>query len=156
MRVPFIVRWPGVVQPGTTSSALVSTIDVLPTLIDVTSAESGRDLQLDGRSLLPLLKRDAGVVWRNAYCDTYDMIYLGDDGEQPHMRMIRTDRWKLIYYPHIDRMQLFDLLSDPHEVTDRSKDPASAKVVSELRGRLLAWQKEVGDPLVAPGSARKR
>lgn len=55
--VPFIVRGPGVVKPGSTSDALVSTIDILPTVAEVAGA--GSDLKVDGCSLVPLLKQEA-------------------------------------------------------------------------------------------------
>ena len=124
VRVPFIVRWPGVVERGSSSDALISTIDVLPTLVEATGAKA--PATVDGRSLLPLLESDSQVAWRNAYCDTYDMIYLGDDGEKPHMRMIRTQDWKLVLYhdengnPLDDgrRHELFHLETDRGECSN--------------------------------------
>ena len=62
--------------------------------------------------------------------------------------MIRTDRWKLIHYPHINRYQLFDLEADPWELRDLSAEARCASVVEDLRSKLESWQKEVGDPLV--------
>jgi arylsulfatase A-like enzyme len=62
--------------------------------------------------------------------------------------MICTDRWKLIVYPQIGKVQLFDLASDPHELCDVSADPAAAGVVAELRQKLDTWQREVGDPVL--------
>ena len=52
--VPFIIRWPGVVKPGSTSKALVSTIDILPTLSEIAGVKT--PLKTDGRSLVPILK----------------------------------------------------------------------------------------------------
>ena len=63
VRVPFIVRWPGVIKAGSVSDAMVSTIDVLPTLMEITGAETR--LQLDGRSMLPILKSQRGAPWRD-------------------------------------------------------------------------------------------
>ncbi len=62
--------------------------------------------------------------------------------------MVRTERWKLIAYPQIDRYQLFDLMSDPYETRDLAGDPQQAHVLEDLQGKLLAWRKEVGDPLL--------
>jgi hypothetical protein len=64
-------------------------------------------------------------------------------------RMIRTDRWKLIHYPKVERYQLFDLENDPYELRNVAVGPCRATVFAELRTKLEAWQKEVGDPLVA-------
>lgn len=145
--VPFIVRWPGVVKPGSTSDALVSTIDVLPTLIDVTSTPAGKKLRLDGRSLLPLLTQEAGAKWRDVYCDTYDMIYL----DEAHMRMVRTDRWKLVWYLDAKgrplashQHELFDLKSDPQELTNLYGQTPVAQVQARLESRLAEWMRHVG------------
>ena len=70
--VPFIVRWPRVVQPGISSEALISTIDILPTIMDITGADAGVNLRLDGRSLAPLLNGQRGVKWRDAWFDLYE------------------------------------------------------------------------------------
>jgi len=146
--VPFIVRWPGVVKPGTTSDALVSTIDVLPTLAEVAGVETPPGV--DGHSLLPLLKGDPNAPRRDAYFDTYDMIYLGDGGEQPHMRMMRTDDWKLVLYHDAHgnpldegrRHELFHLKRDPGELDNLYGKPQAAAVRRQLEERLRAWMRE--------------
>jgi len=149
--VPFIVRWPGVVKAGATSDKFISTIDILPTLMEATGAGAGQKLQLDGRSMLPLLKGEK-VSWRDAYSDTYDMIYLGNNGEKPHMRMIRTDRWKLVLYLDADghplangsRHELFDLKRDPDELTNLYGKPSVASIQQQLDTRLRTWMRETG------------
>lgn len=148
--VPFIVRWPGVVKPGTASDALVSTIDILPTLAEITGVKAPRNV--DGRSLLPLLKGEPNVVWRDAYCDTYEMIYLGDDGEKPHIRMIRSDDWKLLLYhdekgkplDNGSRHELFHLETDPGELTNLYGKPSVRPVQNRLEARLLTWMRKTG------------
>ncbi|MEQ2006906.1 MAG: sulfatase-like hydrolase/transferase [Limisphaerales bacterium] len=150
--VPFIVRWPGVVKAGATSDALVSSIDILPTLMAATGAGAGQGLKLDGRSLLPLLKGERGVTWRDFYCDTYDMIYLGNNGEKPHMRMVRTDRWKLVLHLDADghpldngsRHELFDLKGDTEELTNLYGKPSIASTQQQLDTRLRTWMRETG------------
>ncbi len=140
--VPFIVRWPGVVKAGTTSDAFVSTIDILPTLMAVTGASAGQNLTLDGRSILPLLKGET-AAWRNAYSDTYDMIYL----DESHMRMLRTDRWKLVFHFDADgrpqagvkRHELFDLKNDPEELTNLYGKQSVAETQQQLEAQLRAW-----------------
>lgn len=145
--VPFLVRWPGVVSPGSTSGAPVSTIDILPTLAAAAGVESPAGI--DGKSLLPILMEEDGVSSREAWFDTYDMIYLGDDGEKPHMRMIRTSDWKLILYfdeagnPLDDgtRHELFSLQRDPREIENRYDDPAAEDIRRSLESRLRDWMK---------------
>ena len=148
--VPFIVRWPGVVKPGTTIDSLVSTIDVLPTLAEIAGVEAPPNV--DGRSLLPLLKGEPNVAWRDAYCDTYDMIYLGDDGEKPHMRMIRSDDWKLVLYhdengkplDNGNRHELFRIEADPGELTNLYGKSSVQSIQRELETRLLTWMRKTG------------
>ena len=148
--VPFVVRWPGVVKAGTTSDAFISTIDILPTLMELTGAGAGQNLKVDGRSLLPVLKGDRNVKWRDHYCDTYDMVYLGNNGEQPHMRMIRTEWWKLVLYFDPDgrpldsgtRHELFDLRNDPAELTNMYGKPSVAAIQRDLDTRLRGWIRE--------------
>ena len=145
--VPFVVRWPGVVKAGTTSDKLVSTIDILPTLIEVTGAAQGQELRLDGRSLLPLLKNQ-DASWRSDYSDTYDMIYHAES----HMRMLRTDRWKLVR--HFDahgnaladgsRHELYDLKSDSAESANLYGKAEAAEIQRQLDSRLRAWMREAG------------
>lgn len=150
--IPFVVRWPGVVPPGTTSDAFISTIDILPTLTALTGAAAGANLKLDGQSLLPLLRGEPNAPKRDAYCDTYDMAYLGNNGEQPHMRMIRTEEWKLVLYLDPDgrpldqgkRHELFDLRNDPDELKNRYGQPAVAPVQRDLESRLRTWMREAG------------
>jgi arylsulfatase A-like enzyme len=63
--------------------------------------------------------------------------------------MIRTDRWKLILYPHLDRVQLFDLQNDPLEIHDLSEDPAHQQTRDALLRRLNDWRKSQNDKSLA-------
>ena len=107
----------------------------------------GQKLLLDGQSLLLLLKGEPSVTWRDAYCDTYDMIYLGNHGEKPYMRMIRTDQWKLVLFldatgqplDNGSRHELFDHKSDPEELTDLYGKPSVAASQQQLETRLRVW-----------------
>jgi len=138
--VPFVARWPGVIEAGSISDVMVSTIDVLPTLIDITETET--QLHLDGRSLLPILKSQRGVKWRDEYCDTYDMTYLKEN----HMRMIRTDEWKLVLHlnaagrpsPH-GRHELFNLSADPGELKNLYDSHDFSQVRRSLEAKLHKW-----------------
>jgi arylsulfatase A-like enzyme len=105
----------------------------------------------DGRSLLPRLKDERGFKWRDAWFDTYDMIHLGNNGEQPHMRMIRTDNWKLILYQDgngsaLDddrRHEFFDLRSDPGELNNIYAAVRSRSPRASLEKRLRKWMAEM-------------
>lgn len=134
--VPFLVRWPGIVEPGSVSDAMVATIDVLPTLAAITGQEDS--LQVDGRSLLPLLRGNTPEEWRDAWLDNYDMTYL----ERDFMRMIRTDDWKLVTHSTSEH-ELFDLANDPGELQNLYSRPEVKSVRRDLEARLEEWMKEV-------------
>ena len=149
--VPFIVRWPGVTQAGTTNDSLVSTLDVLPTLAEMVGENTAA---VDGHSLAPLLGGESDPAWRQAYFDTYDMIYLGDNGEKPHIHMIRTDGWKLLLYQDEngrpldsgERHELFNLRADPGELTNLYDKPAGQPAQQHLAARLQVWMRETLSP----------
>ena len=148
--VPLIVRWPGVVRPGSTSDALVSTIDFFPTFADMARTKPTESLQLDGASMMPLLREKSGAPWRDAYCDTYDMTFL----DEARMRMIRTDEWKLVLYcnadtpsaPNQKRHELFHLTDDPEELSNLYGKESAKPIQEQLEARLRAWMRETGVP----------
>lgn len=64
-----------------------------------------------------------------------------------YQRMIRTTTHKLIVYPHIYKLQLFDIEHDPWEIRDLADDPASAQIKKDMMARLVKMQNQLGDPL---------
>ncbi len=85
-RVPAVWRWPGRIEPGSVSSRMASTLDVLPTLASITGA-SLPDLPIDGVDILPLLAGEEGANPRNRFLFYYD----------GQLRGIREGRWKRVY-----------------------------------------------------------
>ncbi|MFV0623370.1 sulfatase [Sphingomonas sp. ac-8] len=105
-RVPTIVRWPKHVKPGTRTSAMVSWVDILPTLVDVAGGTAPEGI--DGRSFAPVLRGTPGARGRAEIYTTHNND--GSINVYP-MRSVRTDRWKYIanlrpdtvYTTHIDQ-----------------------------------------------------
>jgi len=94
---------------------------------------------VEGKNLAPLMHdRDANL--RDEIFGAYGDV----------QRMVRTGRWKLIYYPKIDRTQLFDLQNDPLETRDLAAQSRHARTVAGLRNRLTQLQDYHDDPLRAP------
>jgi len=141
VRVPFIVRWPGVVKPGVVTRSVAANLDILPTLVEACGA-SAPTKPIDGRSFLPLLRGESAVA-REVF-----PYYYGDK-----LEAIRRGKWKL-HLPHTYRsyddmkpveqdgapmktqqkeigFALFDLEADPGERTDL-KD-AHPEVVAQLK-----------------------
>lgn len=131
MHVPLVIAGPGI--PKGRSEALVYLMDLFPTFADLGGAKIPEGV--DGRSLLPILAGQKQQV--------REVLYTGyRDGQ----RAIRDDRWKLIRYPLVDRTQLFDLKSDPHELVNLADRPEHAAKVTELMARLAAEMKAYHDP----------
>ena len=93
LRVPFLVRWPGVSQAGLESEALVSAVDIVPTILDAVGMESPRDFH--GASLRPAVSRSGPPdAWRSTLAAEFH--YHGTQGFFPR-RAIRDQRYKLIH-----------------------------------------------------------
>jgi choline-sulfatase len=142
-RVPLIVSWPGHAAAGLRFGGAVSLLDLTRTMVDLTGAPDPGDL--DGHSLLPVLRDPAGAAWKDeAYCE-----YYGHSTNRAQ-RMIRTGRWKLCYY-HNEPVELFDLENDPGEFRDLAGQPAYRSVQEALTQRVLAdW-----DPAAVEAEVRR-
>jgi arylsulfatase A-like enzyme len=145
IREPLLVRWPGVVRPGSVVSEPVSGPDYYPTLLEAVGAKPRPGQVLDGVSLLPVLKGDSlperALFWHYPH--------YGNQGGAPAAAVRRAD-WKLIEWQEDGRLELFNLAADAGERTDlAAKEPER---VARLRDELQAWQKQVGArfPVVNP------
>ena len=67
-------------------------------------------------------------------------------------RAVRDERWKLIAYPALGYLQLFDLRADPHERTSLADRPEHAAEVARLRQLMRTWQSRVGDTVPIPAT----
>lgn len=166
--VMLILRGPGGFTGGKAIDALISHIDLFPTICDLVGIPAPEWLQ--GESLLPLVSGEAAEVRDAIFAEkTYHVAY------EPE-RCIRTHRWKYIRrfddYPYpvlantddgpskdlllangwanrlIPTEQLYDLVFDPNEARNLADEPALAEVLQELRGRLGAWMRDTEDPLL--------
>ena len=166
--VMLILRGPGGFTGGKSIDALVSHIDLFPTVCDLVGVSHPEWLQ--GESLLPLVTGKATEIRDALFAEkTYHVAY------EPE-RCVRTHRWKYIRrfddYPWpvlantddspskdlllangwakrpIPTEQLYDLVFDPNEARNVVDEPAVADVLEDMRGRLKAWMRETKDPLL--------
>lgn len=141
IRVPFLVRYPKEVRPGTVDEHIVLNVDWAPTLLDYAGVAIPREMQ--GRSLRPLLQGRPPKDWRTSmYYHYYE--YPAAHRVRPHYG-IRTERYKLIHYYTLGEWELFDLEKDPHELRSVYEDPAYEEVVRRLKAELERLRRELGD-----------
>jgi arylsulfatase A-like enzyme len=136
MRTPLVIAGPGIPR-GKSTAAFTYLLDLFPTLCDTLALE--RPAGLEGESLRPL--------WEGKKKRVRDSVFL------PYIqiqRAVRDERWKLIAYPKIGHLQLFDLQTDPHETTNLIDRPQHAARVARLQTLMKQWQAKVGDTLELP------
>ncbi len=141
LRMPFLVRWPKAIRPGSTSDAIGINCDFAPTFLDLAGQPTPADMQ--GRSFLPVWKGKAPRDWRRAM---YYRYYHdpGDHNTRAHYG-VRTATHKLIYFWKKDQWECYDLVADPHEMNNIYADPKAQKIVAELKRELYRLKKELKD-----------
>ncbi|GMW02543.1 MAG: arylsulfatase [Candidatus Hydrogenedentota bacterium] len=144
VRVPMLAHGPGVVKEGARSKALVSSLDIYPTLLDLAGIRLPDHIQ--GRSLTPVFANPNATVRDYVFSECTGV---GATVGMGH-RMIRGDRWKYVL-TDTNEEALFDQLDDPFELKNVISDPANVAVVTELRGRLSQWMDAIVDTHQRPG-----
>src|SRR5205085_9451314 len=130
MKPPLFFAGPGI--PRGETQALVYLLDIFPTVCDLvgTDIPSG----LDGKTLKPVIEGRASVVR-----DTLFLAY------REVQRAVRDAGYKLIRYPQVNVTQLFDLRTDPDEMTNLADRPEHAETIRILMAEMQGWQKTLGD-----------
>jgi arylsulfatase A-like enzyme len=148
LRTPFLVRWPGVVRPGSSNDRLVSLLDVAQTLLEAAGLPAPSRMQ--GRSLLPLLKGQTPDDWRTAFYYQY-VEFPVPHRVRPHEGVV-TDRYKLVRYFGVgeEYHELFDRVSDPAELTSVFHDASYAATRRELEAHLARLRSELQVPAQLP------
>jgi arylsulfatase A-like enzyme len=141
LRMPLIVRWPGITSPGSRNSHIVQNIDFAGMFLDMARLPIPGDIQ--GLSLMPLLRGEDPGDWREY---AYYHYYAFPDWHmvKPHYG-IRSDRYKLIHYYTIDEWELFDLGKDPDEMNSVYSHPDYHDLVSFLKTELDRTRVAEGD-----------
>lgn len=141
LRIPFVVRWPAGITAGTKIENLVINTDFAPTFLDVAGKPTPSDMQ--GRSILPLLRGESPSDWRTSFY----YRYYHDPGHHNTARHlgVRTETHKLIYFWKKDQWELFDLVADPNELNNLYGQPGQEKVTQELKDLIKKYQVELDD-----------
>ena len=172
LRVPFIVRWPGKIKPNTTSETLLTLVDVLPTILEVSNTEIPSEIE--GKSFLETLNGSNMKI--------HDYVFGVSTRQNIReckifpSRMVRGNRYKLIRnfnsvevvnsnlgdnpvinqfaimgaesFPNVPYEELYDLEKDPYQKINLINDPKYKKTRNRLSVALENWMKSQGDFLL--------
>ncbi|MCB0044063.1 MAG: sulfatase-like hydrolase/transferase [Caldilineaceae bacterium] len=144
--IPFIVRIPGGPE-GAVSNALISQIDLMPTLLELAGIEPPESLH--GQSLAPLFRTPEAAVHEHVFI-SFNRFAINHDqfGAFYPIRCVRDERYKLAINL-IDSDELYDLVEDPYETHNLIDDPAHAQVRNRLHKRLIDEMERIRDPFRA-------
>ncbi len=130
LRMPFLVRWPGVIKPGTVQEAMAINLDFAPTFMDMAGLPVPADMQ--GRSLLPLLQRRAPGGLADELCTTATTTTRATTTRAPITASAPTDAQADLLLEE-GPVGVYDLVKDPHELHNLYNDPAQATVAALKR-----------------------
>ncbi len=145
LRVPTVVRWPGVVKPGSTATHTVTNLDWFPTLCEIGEVKFSQQPILRGRRLVPVLNGETDS-WNNDLYAEYNM----KNGATTRMRVYRTPEWKLMRdFASPGRAELYHLANDPDETVnliDSERDDV-LQAIAELDLKMTVMRQKIGDSM---------
>ena len=143
IRVPFVVKWPGKVSPGSVSHEPVIGMDIYPTILEATGLNLRPHQHVDGLSLVPVLTDSSGlqrdaIYWHYPHYNQHPSAFPSG--------VIRAGDWKLIEAFETGKLSLYNLAEDIGETKDLSEQEPDK--LAELHRMLKAWRGEVdADPM---------
>jgi choline-sulfatase len=139
-KVPLLMRWPGEIRAAVKFQGGVTTLDLMPSILEAAGLELPQRLQ--GHSRLREVK-NGKIGWTEPVF-LENITQKDVDGKPSIERAVRTERWKLILRDH-PRCELYDLRADPNEHNDLFvREPAKVKELARL---ILQWGKKMNDPV---------
>ncbi len=152
MRVPYIFKWKGKIEPGSLSGERITGVDVYPTLLGLAGIEKPQNHILDGEDLTSLLTgKVEQLQTRNVYCFYPKYVRYSDKNQRWALswrNVIFSGDRKLIEYPEYDEYELFNLSTDSIEENDLSG--TESEHFETLKRSLHQWLIEVGAPPLTP------
>ncbi len=142
-KMPFLIKWPGVIKPNTKSETLIQNIDYAPTFLEIAGIKVPKEIQ--GMSMVPMFKNDCKPTanWRD------DLYYAYWEGHRsihavPRHDGVRTDRYKIFFIPETQEWQLFDLVKDPQELKSVHDNSDYSKILEDMKKRYTANRQKFG------------
>ena len=147
MRVPLLIAWPGVIEPGSACDTPVISHDLAPTVLAATGITPGAEIVFDGVSLMPLLTQK-DILARDAIYWHYPHYHPG--GASPYSAL-RAGDWKLMLHHEDNRLELYNLRRDPGEAVNLAE--SEADIANALHQQLQSWLTQVNAQLPEPNPA---
>jgi arylsulfatase A-like enzyme len=146
VRVPFIVRWPGVTKPGSVCDVPTIHVDIFPTMLEITGAPKPRQV-LDGEILVKLFRDPAANLQRDAIFQHFPG-YLGSGPglwRTTPVTIMQSGDWKLMEYLEEGKLELYNLREDLGETRNLATE--KPEIAAQLHARMVAWRKDVNAPM---------
>lgn len=141
LKMPFIVKWPGVVKPGSKSLKMIQNLDYAETFLEIAGAAIPDDMQ--GLSVVPLLKGENPDDWRKSiyyHYYEYPSVHM-----VPRHNGVRTNRYKLMNFYQFNEWELYDLKTDPDELTNLYGNPEYKQLTRRMKKELDNLRKQYED-----------
>jgi N-acetylglucosamine-6-sulfatase len=146
IRIPLLVRYPGLTPKARVVDEQVLTVDMAPSLLELCGARAVPGIH--GRSWATLVRQGSDPAWRKAWIYYYN--YEKQFPYTPNVRAIRTESWKYIHYPHGDgspdrhKAELYNIEFDPEERRNLIDHPKYARIVAQLKSALALEMTRIG------------
>ena len=146
-RVPFIVRWPGVTKPGSSSDVPTIHVDLFPTFAEIGKAALPEGQTLDGESLVPLFRDPAANLKREAIYQHFPGYLGAGEGtwRTTPVGLIEAGDWKLMEFFEDGRLELYNLKDDIGEAKNLAA--ANPEKARELHAKMMAWREAIKAPM---------
>lgn len=156
IRVPFIARWVGTTPARMVNDTPINSVDLYPTLLELTGASAPPDYLLDGQSFACLLNSGGARQASPRALYWHFPGYLGAAGDTWRTTpggAIREGDWKLLEFFEDGRLELYHLRDDIGE--RRNLAEIQPERAAQLRAKLVSWRKEIGAPMPTPNTPQK-
>ena len=146
VRVPAIVKWPGVTKPGSVCDEPIMTMDLYPTLVDVSgvAGDAQHNAEMDGVSFKPLLVDSKASLKRDLF---WHFPHYHAGGDSPYTA-VRSGAWRLIEFHEDGALELYDLSVDIGETKNLAQ--SNADVTGRLHRAMQQWREDVGAQMPTP------
>lgn len=138
LRIPLIVRYPPLINPGQKCDKIVLNIDIAPSLIELAGGIPSKNIE--GRSIIPLLQGDSPVDWRSSFLMEYYSDTVWPRTVNIGYKGIRSERFKYIQYTELSGMdEFYDLKDDPYELKNQIDNPKFEPIIQQMKNEIDSY-----------------